>query len=60
MKNNILGALVIFFAVVACLLIIDDLTYNGESQLNYPSKKQLAESETTSKNLASTELDTEN
>lgn len=26
MKNNVLGALVVFFAVVACLLILDDLT----------------------------------
>ena len=36
MKNNVLGALVIFFAVVACLLIIDDLTANYDDQ----SKKE--------------------
>ena len=28
MKNNVLSAFVIFFAVVACLLIIDDVSYN--------------------------------
>ena len=60
MKNNILGALVIFFAVVACLLIIDDLTYSGESQLNYPTKEQLADSkEMSSEDLATTDLETE-
>ena len=28
MKNNVLSAFVIFFAVVACLLIIDDMSHN--------------------------------
>lgn len=32
MKNNVLSAFVIFFAVVACLLIIDDLTYNYQKE----------------------------
>ncbi|MBT8376472.1 MAG: hypothetical protein KJO22_06355 [Bacteroidia bacterium] len=32
MKNNVLGALVVFFAVVACLLILDDLTANYYDQ----------------------------
>ncbi|MDO1501901.1 hypothetical protein Q2T40_17340 [Winogradskyella maritima] len=59
MKNNILGALVIFFAVVACLLIIDDLTYSGESQLNYPTQKELAKVKTDTENLATTDLETE-
>ncbi|SHG91421.1 hypothetical protein [Winogradskyella jejuensis] len=29
MKNNVLSAFVVFFAVVACLLIIDDLSHNS-------------------------------
>lgn len=29
MKNNILSAFVILFAVVACLLIIDDISHNS-------------------------------
>ena len=32
MKNNVLSAFVVFFAVVACLLIIDDLTYNYKKE----------------------------
>jgi len=58
MKNNILGALVIFFAVVACLLIIDDLSYKGQAQLEYPSQKDLVKSETSS-NLATNDSEIE-
>jgi hypothetical protein len=41
MKNNILSAMVVFFAVVACLLIIDDIAYNKEdSSMDYSKEKQ--------------------
>ena len=58
MKNNILGALVIFFAVVACLLIIDDLSYKGQAKLEYPTQDQLFKSEAKD-NMATTDLETE-
>ena len=32
MKNNILGGLVIFFVVVTCLLMIDDISTTNEVQ----------------------------
>ena len=32
MKNNVLSAFVVFFAVVACLLILDDLSHNMNNQ----------------------------
>ncbi len=32
MKNNILGGLVIFFVVVTCLLMIDDISSPREEQ----------------------------
>jgi hypothetical protein len=32
MRNNILGGLVVFFVVVACLLMIDDISSQGEQQ----------------------------
>ena len=35
MKNNVLGALVIFFVTVACLLMIDDITSNNLDQPNF-------------------------
>ena len=41
MKNNVLGALVVFFAVVACLLIIDDLTANYYDQTQNEELQQL-------------------
>ncbi|EDP72533.1 hypothetical protein FBALC1_15567 [Flavobacteriales bacterium ALC-1] len=35
MKNNILGGLVIFFVVVTCLLMIDDISSTNEVQTTY-------------------------
>lgn len=35
MKNNVLGALVIFFVTVACLLLLDDIATNNVSQTKY-------------------------
>jgi hypothetical protein len=35
MKNNILGGLVIFLAVVTCLLMLDDLTNPKEEQSTF-------------------------
>jgi len=37
MKNNILGGLVIFFVVVTCLLMIDDISSTKEVESNYDS-----------------------
>jgi len=56
MKNNILSAFVIFFAVVAFLLIIDDISHNN-------SKVESIEVQTSgdraTSNLATLDLDTE-
>ena len=43
MKNNVLSAFVIFFAVVACLLIIDDMSHNidGKNLDTSVVKKQI-------------------
>lgn len=35
MRNNILGGLVIFFVVVTCLLMIDDISSINEVQTTY-------------------------
>ena len=56
MKNNILGALVIFFAVVACLLIIDDLSNAGHAQIEYPAQHDLTKAQT-NENLATNDSD---
>lgn len=60
MKNNILGALVIFFAVVACLLIIDDLSYKDKvTETDFSSEKTI-EKPTEQADLATTDLEIEN
>ena len=56
MKNNILGALVIFFAVVACLLIIDDLSYEGQARLEFPVQNELSTAKS-NENLATNDLE---
>ncbi|MCC1484353.1 hypothetical protein [Winogradskyella immobilis] len=59
MKNNILGAMVIFFAVVACLLIIDDLSYSNETkETDFKAKMQVKASIEQS-DLATTDLELE-
>ena len=58
MKNNILGAMVIFFAVVACLLIIDDLFYSKETQTDFSAEKNIAKS-SEEVTLATTDLEIE-
>ena len=58
MKNNILGAMVIFFAVVACLLIIDDLSYSKESKMEYNAEKSIIKSSEQG-DLATTDLEIE-
>ncbi|RNC87907.1 MAG: hypothetical protein ED556_01580 [Winogradskyella sp.] len=59
MKNNVLSAFVVFFAVLACLLIIDDLSHsNGISQQdNLEVQNQINNSG--NENLATLDLDTE-
>lgn len=50
MKNNVLSAFVIFFAVVACLLIIDDMSHNidGKNLDTSLVKKQIEQTNTES------------
>ena len=35
MRNNILGGLVIFFVVVTCLLMLDDITSTNKEHYSY-------------------------
>ncbi len=59
MKNNILSAFVIFFAVVACLLVIDDISHNVKSNaINSVELKADVETSNSS-NLATLDLETE-
>lgn len=60
MKNNILGAMVIFFAVVACLLIIDDLSYNDKSTDKDLSSENIIEKSSAQADLATADLEIEN
>lgn len=50
MKNNVLSAFVIFFAVVACLLIIDDMSHNidGKNLDTTGVEKQIEQTNTES------------
>jgi len=58
MKNNVLSAFVVFFAVVACLLIIDDLSHNIKTSEN--DKNVNVEANHNSKeSLANLDLDTD-
>ncbi|TCK65034.1 hypothetical protein DFQ05_2246 [Winogradskyella wandonensis] len=60
MKNNVLSAFVVFFAVVACLLIIDDISHgvtkndsdSADVKAEIPQKK--------SENLATLDLTADN
>ena len=57
MKNNVLSAFVVFFAVVACLLIIDDLSHNirpSESEAN----SKVNTEQNVNESLATLDLDT--
>ena len=59
MKNNILSAFVVFFAVVACLLIIDDITHSVNSKdINTVELNSNVETSNSS-NLATLDLETE-
>lgn len=58
MKNNVLSAFVVFFAVLAALLIIDDLTHGVAPSL----ESDVVKSEMISKkseNLATIDLEAE-
>ncbi|MCA0131044.1 hypothetical protein [Winogradskyella alexanderae] len=44
MKNNILGGLVIFFVVVTCLILIDDLSTDKNHEVE-PIKTQIEKTE---------------
>lgn len=37
MRNNILGGLVIFFVVVTCLLMLDDISSKNDENFSYKS-----------------------
>ena len=53
MKNNVLSAFVVFFAVVACLLIIDDLSHTMNSpDIESSDMQQNIEPSEVSSNLA--------
>jgi len=39
MKNNILGGLVIFFVVVTCLLMLDDISSKNQDDFTYKNNE---------------------
>lgn len=57
MKNNVLSAFVVFFAVVACLLIIDDLSHNIKTSNQDTTKVSVDSEQKTSENLATLDLE---
>lgn len=59
MKNNVLSAFVIFFAVVACLLIIDDVSYSMQNNDSDTNLVKNSFEEGNNENLATLDLETE-
>ena len=60
MKNNVLSSFVIFFAVVACLLIIDDLAYRDDNSVaTKVSQKDLKKVDSSGEDIAVSELEIE-
>ena len=59
MKNNILSAFVVFFAVVACLLIIDDVSHNINAKNSDTSKVQNQLQQTNTESLATLDFEAE-
>ena len=60
MKNNVLSSFVIFFAVVACLLIIDDLAYRDDNSVaTKVSQKDLKKVDSSDEDIAVSELEIE-
>ena len=60
MKNNVLSAFVVFFAVVACLLIIDDLSHNIKSSSKDATEVSVDKEQKTSETLATLDLNITN
>ena len=59
MKNNVLSAFVIFFAVVACLLIIDDMSHNIDGKNLDASVIKIQIEQTNTESLAILDFKTE-
>ena len=60
MKNNVLSSFVIFFAVVACLLIIDDLAYREDNSVaTKVSQEDLKKVDSSDEDIAVSELEIE-
>ncbi|MBC2843582.1 hypothetical protein [Winogradskyella flava] len=59
MRNNILGGLVIFFVVVTCLLMIDDISNTKEEQIQYQNVETLDQQEEQQTDLAVLDEDEE-
>lgn len=59
MKNNVLSAFVVFFAVVACLLILDDISYKKDTSKTEATQKNMPAINTSDTDMAISELDIE-
>lgn len=57
MKNNVLSAFVVFFAVVACLLIIDDLSHNIKRTDKDTTKMRLDAEQKSTETVATLDLE---
>jgi hypothetical protein len=58
MKNNVLSAFVVFFAVVACLLIIDDMSHNISSKNSESLDAHNQSEQANTENLATLDFET--
>ena len=59
MKNNVLSALVVFFAVVACLLIIDDMSHGVSAASADASEVKNEIEQSNTETLATLDFETE-
>ncbi|WP_299116113.1 hypothetical protein [uncultured Winogradskyella sp.] len=59
MKNNVLSAFVVFFAVVACLLIIDDISHGMSASKTDSSEISNEIEQSNTETLATLDLETE-
>lgn len=56
MKNTVISAFIIFFAVVACLLIIDDLAFKNK-KVQKSSQQEINKTKNLDNNIAILDLD---
>lgn len=59
MKNNVLSAFVMFFAIVACLLILDDILNEKATSISKVPQSEINTISTSEKDIAISDLEIE-